>query len=165
MATGTINLPILGFLGDATNPPGLTIGTDRPKLLFDDTTDESCVIAFRMPVNYASAPVLKIQFSMASDHDDSHKVEFEGSIYAITPTDVQDVDGDSYDTVNRGNSTIHDGLGSMNEVSITMTNADGLAAGDYVGLKVSRDSDGTGGNDDATGDCEVWATSLEYTTT
>jgi hypothetical protein len=33
-----------------------------------------------------------------------------------------------------------------------MTNADSIAAGDYVRLRVRRDADGTSGTDDATGD-------------
>ena len=164
MATGTVILPVVGASFPATNPAALSFSSARGKLLFDDTIDESCLWTFRMPANYASAPVLKVQFSMASDHDPAHKVEFEGSIMAVTPQDAQNMDADSYDTVNRGNTTINDDLGYMEEVSITLTNADSVAAGDFVSLKLARDADATGENDNATGDAEVWAVSLEYTT-
>ena len=40
MATGTILLPIMGCVLDAASPPGYAFTNSRPKLLFDDSTDE-----------------------------------------------------------------------------------------------------------------------------
>ena len=51
----------------------------------------------------------------------------------------------------------------MNEISLTLTNADTVAAGDFVVLYLARDV--AAGGDTATGDMEVIAVSLEYTTT
>lgn len=161
MATGTVPLPIPGHF-DVTSPPGLAFSNSIPKVLFDDTTPEAMYWQFRMPQNYASAPVFKLQYSMASATADD--VDFEVSVMAVTDGDSQDLDAESYDTVNSGNKTVPGTAGYLDEISIALSNADSLAAGDYVRIKMERDADDAT-NDDATGDCEVWATSLEYTTT
>lgn len=160
MATGTISLPMPGHL-DTTAPPGVVIANNVPYMAFDDTTVEACYWVFRMPANYASGLTAKIQYSMASAT--SNSVDFEISIMAVSDADSQDLDSDSYDTVNSGSDTVPGTAGHFGEISITMTNADSVAAGDYVRIKLSRDSD-DGTNDTATGDCEVRAVTLEYTT-
>lgn len=165
MATGNVILPILGWTGDAANPPGLSWANSRPRLLFDDTTDELCYVTFRMPDNYASAPKLEIAFSMDTDHDNGHDVCFRGAVMAYTDSDAVAIETDSYDTINYVSGAIPDDLGYMIEPTLTLANADGVAAGDYVSIQFGRDADGTGGTDDATGDLEVWHISLTYTTT
>lgn len=162
MATGTIILPIGGAYLDSTNPPGIGIVQSREKLLFDDTTPEICRWVLRMPQDYASAPVGKIQYAMASAT--ANKIEFEMSVMAVTDGDSQDLDADSFDTVNSGSATVPGTAGYLDEISIALSNADSLAAGDWVCFKLARDAD-DGTNDTATGDGEVWAVSVEYTTT
>lgn len=160
MATGTIVLPILGFNLDDTNPPAVQFSNNRPKLVFDSATDEIIYIAFRMPSDYASAPVLKAQYSMASAI--TLEVIIGCEVMAVSDGDAQDLDADSYDTVNTSAATTVPGtVGYMDGISLALTNADSLAAGDYVALKIRRDADNAG--DDAAGDMEVWAISLEYT--
>lgn len=161
MATGSILLPVPGKF-DSTNPPGLGFFNTKPRMLFADSSDEICHWAFRMPENYASAPVLKIQYSMASAT--ANEVIIACEVMAITDGDAAAVDADSYDTVNTSAATTVPGtVGYMDEISLSLTNADSVAAGDFVALKFSRDADNAG--DDATGDMEVIAASLEYTTT
>lgn len=160
MATGTISLPVPGHL-DVSNPPGVVIANNVPYMAFDDTTVESCYWMFRMPANYGSGLVAKIQYSMASAT--SNSVDFEISIMAVSAGDSHDLDSDSYDTVNSGSDTVPGTAGYLKEISITLTNADNVAAGDYVRIKLSRDSDDAT-NDTATGDCEVRTVTLEYTT-
>jgi len=162
MATGTIILPVGGAYVDSTAPPGLGFSQSRAKLLFDDTTPEIVRWVFRMPADYASGPVAKIQYSMASAT--SNDVEFEVSVMAVSDGDAQDLDADSFDTVNSGSATVPGTAGYLDEISITLTNADSVAAGDWVCVKLARDAD-DGTNDTATGDAEVWAVSVEYTTT
>jgi len=160
MATGTVilSLPPSGF--DASAPAGFTVENSLPVLLFDDTTPEGVYWVFRMPQDYASGPVLKIIYSMASAV--ANNVEFEISLWAIT--DGEDGDTESYDAVNVGTApTVPGTAGLIDEYSITLTNADSLAANDLVCIKMFRDADDAT-NDDATGDCEVRAVSLEYTT-
>lgn len=162
MATGTVILPVGGAYFDATNPPGVGHVQSRMKLLFDDTTPEICRWVFRMPSNYASAPVGKIQYAMASGV--ANEVEFEVSVMAVSDGDSQDLDADSFDTANSGSATVPGTAGYLDEISVTLSNADSVAAGDWVCIMLARDADDAT-NDDATGDAEVWAMSLEYTTT
>ena len=85
------------------------------------------------------------------------------AVEVMAVTDGEDVDTDSFDTANASAETTVPGTaGLMDEISITLTNADSLAAGDYVAVRLSRDADNAG--DDASGDLELWAFSLEYTT-
>lgn len=155
MSTVILPIPPHGF--DATNPAGLAFENSVPHVLFDDTTAESVYWQFRLPADYGSSPSLKLVYSMASAT--SGAVEFEASIWAAT--DGEDVDTESYDTVNSGSATVPGTAGLSDEISITLTNADSMAAGDLVRVKVSRDAD-DGTNDTATGDLELRAASLVY---
>lgn len=158
MTTGTVLLPAAGAELDATNPPGVAFVNGRRLLLFDDTVDEFIYYTFRMPQDYASAPVLKFQYSHVAA---ANEVIIACQVMAVT--DGEDVDDDSYDTVNTSGATTVPGTqGLLDEISLALTNADSLAAGDYVALKISRDADNVG--DDAVGDLEFWGAALEYTT-
>ena len=115
-----------------------------------------------MPVNYASGPVLKLQYSMASAT--SGEVVLAAEIMAVSDGDSQDIDSESFDTINTSASTtVPATAGHLDEISITLTNADSLAAGDFVLLRISRDASDTV-NDDASGDLELRNISIEYTT-
>jgi len=161
MATATVLLPLLGASLDETNPPGVTWTNQRPKLLFDAATDEIAYWTFRLPADYSSALTLKFQYSMASAT--SGNVIIACQVMAVTDADAQDMDTDSYDTVNTSAATAVPGTaGYLDEISLTLTNADSAAAGDYVAVKVSRDANNA--SDTATGDLELWAASIEYTT-
>jgi hypothetical protein len=91
-------------------------------------------------------------------------VEFEASVMAVSDGDSQDLDTESYDTVNTGTATVPGTAGYLDVISVTLTNADSLAAGDLVRIKLSRDAD-DGTNDTATGDLEFHGARLEYTAT
>lgn len=162
MTTGTIILALEGGVPHVTAPPAMALSNSRSwKLLFDDTTPETKYWQFRMPANYASGLTAKIIYSMASATADA--VEFEVAVMAVSDGDSQDLDSDSFDTVNAGSATVPGTAGYPDEISITLTNADSVAAGDLVIVSLSRDAD-DGSNDTATGDAEVVAFSLEYTT-
>lgn len=163
MATATIMFPASG---PATFTCGMDVSKDH-RLLFDAGTVEEAVWQFRMPANYSSALALKIQFAMASTQSGSLKVDWDAYLMAVTPdTDALDIDTDSYDTANNGIESLatNQTAGYVREISITMTNADSVAAGDYCRLKLERDADDAT-NDTATGDAEVRNVVLEYTTT
>lgn len=161
MATGTILLPLLGGF-DATNPPSIELFNSKLRLLFDATTDEIIHKTFRMPQNYASGLILKAQYSMVSAT--SGNVAISCEVMAVSDGDAAAVDSDSYDTINTGAATaVPATAGYMDEISLTLTNADSAAAGDWIALKIRRDADHA--NDTATGDLELIAISIEYTTT
>jgi hypothetical protein len=52
--------------------------------------------------------------------------------------------------------------GHLDEVSFALTNADSVAAGDFVVCYLNRDP--ANASDTATGDCEVVAVAITYTT-
>jgi hypothetical protein len=180
MATGYINLPIGGAISpdQSTNNGGPAIqrvkssdtasSTNTPpyflQAAFDATADESLAWSLYMPGDDASAPVLDVLFKMASATTGS--VRFEGRLAAITPGDTTDGDAKAYATTNSAGATVPaTTAGKIGTLSITLTNADSLAAGDFVVVQLRRDADQTTGTDDATGDCEVVGVRLSYTTT
>jgi hypothetical protein len=131
------------------------------KLCFDATAEEWCCWQFRMPADYASAPVCKIQYLMASAT--SGGVAWDVRISATSDGDSQDVDAQDFGSANVGTATVPGTAGYLDEVSVTLTNADSLAAGDFVVVRVARAVGDAG--DTATGDAELVAVAIEYTTT
>lgn len=154
-STILLTIPPTGF--DDTNPAGLEYTNNLPKLLFDTTTSELVYWAFRLPENYSSAPVLKVQYTAASATSGTFGVSV--SIMAVSDGDSQDVDVESYDTANSPTaSTVPGTAGHLDEISATLTNNDGMVAGDLVFIRLARNI-----ADTATGDIEVRAVSFEYT--
>lgn len=175
MATGNVPLGIgaatlpddsTGNLAPGVRPVKSSAAAPSPyflQMLFDGATrDEQCQWAFRMPDDYASGPVLKCQYKMASATTGA--IILAGRIAAVTPGDSTDVDAKAFGTVNNSAAdTVPGTAGFMKEVSITLTNADSLAAGDFVIVWFSRLQ--SNGSDTASGDLELVACSLSYTTT
>lgn len=178
MATGYVQLPISGALppdGSSNNAaPAIqrvkssntASSTNTPpyffQAAFDASTDESLMWSFQMPGDYASSPVLDVLYKMASAT--SGVIEFEGRIAAITSGDATDADAKAFATTNAVNEAVPGTAGYIGDFSITLTNADSLAAGDWVIVQLRRDADATNGTDSATGDCEVVSVRLSYTT-
>lgn len=172
MATGSILLtPGAAILPDGTADNAapavqrVKSSASAPKpyflqLAFDASTVEQAMWAFRMPADYASSPVVKVQYKMASAT--SGDVIFDCRLAAVTDGDSTDVDAKAFANANTATVTVPGTAGHLDEASVTMTNADSVAAGDYVIVYVSRDADA--GGDNATGDCEVVAVALTYTT-
>lgn len=155
MSSILLPIPPTGF--DATDPAGIAYENSVPHILFDDTTPEGIYFQFRMPSDYSSSPVLKLVYSMASATTGT--IELEASVWAAS--DGEDVDTESYDTINTATETVPGTAGLSSDLSVTLTNADSLAAGDLVRVKLFRDAD-DGTNDTATGDLELRAATLEY---
>lgn len=173
MATGSVLLPIGAAIlpdGSASNlAPAMqrvksSAGAPSPyflQLAFDGTNTEQCMWSFRMPANYASAPVLKIQYKALSAT--SGTIIFDGRIAAVSDGDSQDVDANGFGSANvSGATTVPGTAGYLDEISITLTNADSLAAGDFTIVYLGRNPGN--GSDTVTTDIEVVAVTLEYTT-
>ena len=124
--------------------------------LFDDTTDEHIVLSFVMPQNYVSAPVLQVYYKATSAT--SGTAAFEGRMSAVTDGDAQDMDADTFATVNTGSATVPATAGYLDVIAITLTNADSVAAGDHVILCLNRDVSA----DSVTGDLEVVSCDFRY---
>lgn len=172
MATGSILCSIASAIlpdGSATNlAPAIqrvkSSGTaPAPYFLqaaFDAAALEWCCWSLRMPATYASAPVAKLQYKMASAT--SGNVILVASLAAVSDGDSTDVDAKVFATVNTSSATAVPGTaGYLDEVSLSLANADSVAAGDFVVLRVGRD--GASGSDTATGDLELIAVTLEFT--
>lgn len=140
-------------------------GANAPKvhfltLLFDPSTDEHCFFKFRMPSDYASGPVFKLQWMANAT---SNAVVWVCKVGAVTPSDAdtpiehaQAADNSATTNVNTTEAN------RLVETSITLTNADSVVAGDLVLLTVFRDA--TAAGDTCTVDAEFVAGALEYTT-
>ena len=165
MATGTILLSVQSakIAGTfITLPARIDGGKPSWALLFSATQTESALWQFRMPGNYASGLVAKLIYTMASAI--ANKVDMEVEVMALSDGD-SDPDVASFDTVNEmtGGTTVPGTAGITDEISITLTNDDSVAAGDLVIVRVNRDHDDA--DDTASGDLELRVFSLEYTTT
>lgn len=144
----------------ASNFPALGKTNNRPYLAFDASTDESCYWTFIAPQGLTGTLTLVITYIMASAT--SGTVGFQAQIEAVTDGDSTDLDATtSFDSVNNSASTTVPGTaGYPDQISITLTNADSIAAGDYVRLSLNRDADGSAITDSATGDALVLAVEL-----
>lgn len=163
MATGTVILPLLNAVLDPTNPPAIGFANSAPYLDFDSGTDELIYFAFRLPSDYASGAALKIQWGGVSSTTITHTARWACEVMALTPDTDGDPDTDSYDTANEVDDDIlGTTAGRLQEASLTLTNIDSAAAGDYVKLKFYRNANHA--NDDLAEDARLWALSLEYTT-
>ena len=164
MATATIILPVQSAKISGsfiTAGAGISGGDGAWKLLFDASSTESALWQFKMPSNYASGLTAKLQYSMASATAD--KVDWEVEVMAVA--DGEDIDTASFDSVNEvaGGTTVPGTAGFVDTISITLTNADSIAANELCIIRVNRDHDDD--DDTATGDAELLTLSLEYTTT
>ena len=138
----------------ASNFPQLTLSNRRPVLAFDAATDETAYWTFIAPQGWTGAVTCIVTYAMASAT--SGNIYWQGQLEAITPGDSTDTDATtSFDTANSGNGAVPATAGYMQAITITMTNADSIAAGDLVRLSVNRDADNA--SDTASGDAYLFA--------
>lgn len=139
-------------------PQLLTIHTTskRPALAFDASTDETCHWTFVAPVGITTPIKLVIKYCMATAT--SGTVDFESAVEAVSDGDSLDLDAATgWATVNTMSAkTVPSTAGYPDEFTITLTNNDGIVAGDYVRISLMRDADGGS----ASGDCRVLTVEL-----
>lgn len=150
--------PAAEFPASAFAAPGVV--NERPVLAFDATTDENVYFTGIAPQGFnATTVTVVITYMMASATTGS--VRFQAALESVTDGDATDLDATTgFDTDNSAGATVPGTAGHIDQLSVTMTNADSIAAGDYYRLRIRRDADGTSGTDDATGDCYVLAVEL-----
>jgi hypothetical protein len=161
MATGTVLLHIAGASPSLTAPPSVGFSNGVMYWSFDDTTIERINWMFRMPQDYASVPVVKVQYTMSSGI--TGNIMWGAQFMAVTPGDAQSLETESYDTINTAFAAVATTAGHMREISITISSTDGLAANDLLIVRLERVAND--GNDTATGDARLRTVTLEYTTT
>lgn len=141
----------------ATNFPQYLLVNRRPALAYDASTDETAYFTDVAPQGLTGALTLLVYYIMASAV--TGNLYFQAAIEAVTPGDAVDLDaGTSFDTANSGNGAVPGTAGYLQSISITLTNADSIAAGDYFRISLNRDADN--GSDTATGDAYVLAVEL-----
>lgn len=131
------------------------------QLAFDAATDEWCTFQIpSMPADYASSPVAKVYYKAASAT--SGDVVWDVRVCAVSDGDSTDIDAEVFDSANTATVTVPGTAGHIDVASITLTNADSLAAGDFVVVRLARN--GSSGSDTATGDAELVGMAITYTT-
>lgn len=128
----------------------------RPVLAFDASTDETAHWTFIAPQGMTGTltAVLTLIGAAAS----TNSTYWDVSVEAVTAADATDLDSDSFDSINSGNTAMGATQGYMVQLSITLTNADSIAAGDYVRVKVTRDANN--GSDNFAADAYLLAVEI-----
>ncbi len=141
----------------SSNYPALGIdGQSRPYLAFDTTTSETCYWTFVAPQGLSGALTLVVTYRAASAT--SGTAAFSAALEAITDGDSTDTDSaSSFATANSPSAvTVSGTAGYIDQYSITLTNDDSIAAGDYCRLSLARNVS----SDNASGDLQVLAVEL-----
>lgn len=122
----------------STNFPQLLLVNRRPVLAFDATTSETAYWTFAVPQGWTGTGTAVLSYMMASAVTGG--VALDVAIEAVSSGDAVDLDaGTSFAAVNTGtDAAVPTVAGYMEQVSITLTNDDGLAAADYLRVSVAR---------------------------
>lgn len=125
----------------------------------DASTDEFVVVGFIVPTNYVNttAPTLEVYYKCVSDT--SGTAAFEARVACMSDGDSADADANAFDTVNAATASIPGTAGHIDVMTITLTNRDSMAAGDWCIIALNRNISA----DDVTGDIEFFAADFHYT--
>lgn len=159
MATRAILTPFSAEF-PASNFPALLPSNRRPVLAFDGAIDETCYWTLVAPQGLTGTQTAVITYAAASAT--SGAIGFQVSVEAISDGDATDTDATtSFATVNNSASTTVPGTaGYIDQISVTLTNDDSIAAADYVRFQLTRDADGSAITDNVTTD--IYVLSVEW---
>lgn len=134
----------------ASNFAPLVLVNERLALAFDAGTSEAAYWTLAAPQGLTGTLTLVISFVMASAT--SGNVIWRVQAEAVSDGDSVDLDATtSFDTANSSGAVAVPGTaGYLKQASVTLTNADSVAAGDYLRIRIDRDA--ANGSDTATGD-------------
>lgn len=152
------------FIPDSSSGPAqlgqVPSGGGRPCLAFDSANVEGAISFWRrVPGSYTGSGTLKAKLAYAMASATSGKVDWDVYVECVTPGDSIDTSTNSFDSANSGDDTVPGTAKYPDEVTITLTNKDSMAAGDWVRIKVERDAD-DGTNDTASGDAYFFGLTL-----
>lgn len=173
MATGFIHLPALAWVpadGSTSNaaptPRRIKSTAAAPSLhfvewQFADAVKAYLYATFRMPADYASAPILRVD---GKANATSGVAVLSSRVAAITAGDVDTPNEKALGTDNTTTWTANaTEARRLVQASVTLTNADSAAAGDLIVLEFARLGDDA--SDTLTVAFEFLGGLLEYTTT
>ena len=152
MATRGVFGPYSAEFPSTNFPQLMTINTTdrRPVLAFDTTTSEKCYWTTVAPQGLSGAQTMVVTCVMASAT--SGTLAMRVAVEALTPLDAVAVaTTSSFDTANSSANTTVPGTLIEFALSITLTNADSMAAADSVRFSLDRDV----ATDSAAGDAYV----------
>jgi len=160
--TVAIFLPTDGQFKSTTFPaPGVSSDASgaRALLAFDATADEAVYFDWVAPVGITTPLTAKITYAMASAT--SGNTVWDVAVEAISDGDSVDTDSsESLDSVNASSATAAPGTaGYIDQISITLTNNDSVAAADMVRFRLRRT--GSSGSDTATGDANFFRLEIQ----
>jgi hypothetical protein len=140
----------------ASDFPQLQRINDRPVLAFDASTNETARWTAVIPAGWTGTVTAKIYYMMAAAT--AGDVDIDVAVEAVSDGDALDLDAaSSFDTTNStDNTTVPGTAGYMDVIAVTLTNADGAAAGDLVRFALTRDA----ASDTAAGDMYVLAVAI-----
>jgi len=118
----------------------------------DSSADESAIFVGVIPEGASLGSGLKVRIRWMATTATSGVVRWGAQFMNLNT----DCDSDSFDTATEGNTTTNATSGTPNTTELTVTNIDGLAAGDFFRLKIYREQSDTA-NDTMTGDAELIA--------
>ena len=140
----------------SSNFAQFTAINQRPILAYDAATNQTAYWTAVAPQGFTGTMTAIVSYIMASAT--SGDVDIDIAIEAISDGDAVDLDAStSFDTANStDNTTVPGTAGYMDQISVTLTNQDSIAAGDYFRLSLVRDAS----SDTAAGDMYVLAIEL-----
>jgi len=123
-----------GATPKASAPPTFKWVADTGVWSFSQSGADELRRKFRWP---GGAATVKIQF--VSEGPTTGNGAWTVAVMALTPGDAAAIATDSFDTANTSNTVAVPGTaGHMAEASITVSNTDGIAAGDYFRVSIKR---------------------------
>lgn len=153
MATRAVLTPFSAEF-PATNFPALGLTNRRPSLAYDAAASEAAYWTVAAPQGLTGTLTLIISYVMASAT--SGNVVWRAQVEAVSAADAVDLDSaTSFDTANSVTSAVPATAGFLAQATITLTNADSIAVGDYVRISIDRDA--ANGSDTAAGDALLLA--------
>jgi hypothetical protein len=140
-------------------------GTNFPveSLAFDTTTEETCYFTFPA-LSYGSGNIT-VRIGWYADTASTNGVVFGCSLAAITPnTDSTDIETKAFATETTGSDSHLGTTGQrLHEMTVTVSNLDSVAAGDWCVLRLARKVND--GSDTMAGDALVTSVIVEYSDT
>jgi hypothetical protein len=152
-----INIPLYvqtAKLSNFASPAAIDAGQKSWRLLYDDSTNENALWQGIIDDDYGSGTLyIDILYTMTSAT--SGNVIWTSIVAAVTPGDPDQIDGSQniFDATNSSTVAVPGSSGGLGTATITLTNADSMAAGDFYMIQVGRNA--SNGSDTAAGDAEI----------
>lgn len=117
------------------------------------------IFQFRAPSDLASGSALKLIYDTIKGETGDIRLTVE----VMCVSDGELANAASFDTANAATDTVEATVGKINALSITLTNADSITAGDLVLIRLRRTP--AHASDTCNADMRLFEADFEYTTT